>query len=180
MLSCACHPIALSLGDCRRGSLAPRGRRAQGPMLRGLSDRLLGRMRREVRSIFTLSGIIPVLARMPMPGCQAGNRAPYIAFHWLLFRWFLAESVCRRRQSVIARVRAVPSGRVARHQRRHLAGCLANRLALSHLARGALGLRAARFVCRKVAIVHFWGYTLISNRSSMCLFIPEGNCTGYR
>ncbi len=29
------------LAACRRGSLAPRGRRAQGPMLQGLSDRLL-------------------------------------------------------------------------------------------------------------------------------------------
>ncbi len=28
-----------------------------------------------------------------MPGCQAGNRAPYIAFHWLLFRWFFERKV---------------------------------------------------------------------------------------
>ena len=36
----------------------------------------------------------------------------------------------------MARVRAEPSGRAARHRRRHLAGRLANGRALSHLARG--------------------------------------------
>jgi len=36
----------------------------------------------------------------------------------------------------MARVRAEPSERAARHRRRHLAGRLANRRALSHLARG--------------------------------------------
>ena len=34
------------LAACRRSSLAPRGRRAQGPMLQGLSDRLLAACRR--------------------------------------------------------------------------------------------------------------------------------------
>jgi len=31
-----------NLAGCRRGSIAPRGRRRQAAMLRGLSDRLLG------------------------------------------------------------------------------------------------------------------------------------------
>ena len=49
-------------------------------------------MRREVRSIFTLwyYTCAGPDAHAEMP---AWNIAPYIAFHWLLFRWFFEREV---------------------------------------------------------------------------------------
>ena len=75
-------PMMLALAACRRSSLAPRGRRAQGPMLQGLSDRLLARPKlpRKAWSIalgLFLIGLTPWLY-LPLrwPGLHNGATLP--------------------------------------------------------------------------------------------------------